>query len=54
MNKDEQNCDVDDKWNLVKKDDLAVIIHNATSLNSIRMKLKHNGIIHTSKTTRLD
>jgi hypothetical protein len=34
MNDDEQNCDVDDQWNLVKKNDVIELIHNVMSINN--------------------
>jgi hypothetical protein len=35
MNGDEQNCDVDDQWNLVEKNDVVASIHNVMSTSNI-------------------
>ncbi len=35
MNDDEQNYDVDDQWNLVKKDDVVESIHNVMSIDNM-------------------
>ncbi len=44
MNDAEQNCDADDQWNLVKKDDVVELIHTVMSTKKTHI-LKREDLI---------